>query len=419
MSLYSRFKKDYINYLISIVLPALISGLSIPVFKYLLGSEKYGKYALWINAILLSTSIFSGWIAQSIVRFYPAYNDKTFFIRKSLSITLLMTGIFFIPAILIAWFVSGSILLSFFSGLLLAAIIIQFILLSVVQSAFLSKKIIFSESIRVLVFMSVSVLLLLLSGFDYLFALVFATLVGYVSSSLYLFSQLKKAIANNHHHAEKDSFDNMISSFLKYGLPLSFWFVFAYLFTYVDKIFILQQKGAEAQGNYQAIFDLLSRSITIIISPALTSVYPLLASAYEKGEHSEISKLLRKIISFQILGGTITLILYWFIGADIISFILNTPDNLSYKWMGMIVIAASFIWQVGIVFQKKYELQKKSFFLLKTVAFSFVCQLLFYFLNSDSISPIVYPAGFLVACSVYLFLILFFHFNIKSKISAI
>ena len=193
--------------------------------------------------------------------------------------------------------------------------------------------------------------------------------------------------------------------FFKYAGPLILWFVFAYLLSYMDKLFMFKNIGAEVQGNYQAIFDLISRSITILLTPMITSMFPILAANYENGNRNEIRGLIKKIIFLEFAGFGIVTVLYWWFGADIMIVILKTPDTLTYKWMGFITIAGTFIWQIGIVVQKRYELQMKNLFLLWMVALAFAGQLVFYLMFQKYNEPLLYPLGFLLSAVMYVLFI--------------
>lgn len=406
MDLFLKFKKDYFNYLISIILPALISGLSIPVFKHLLGAKGYGIFSIWFNAVLIVTVILSGWIFQSILRFYPASKDKYSFSRHALILSCKTQLIFFIPLFLVAYYISNDYLLSIVCCFTLLIISLQFTILPVIQSGFLSKKIILSEIIRILSYVTVAILFLKFSGIKYLYSLFFAVIISYSFSVFYLLRQAaiflgnNKVITNN-----KSETKYMFNSFFKYGAPLSLWFVISYLLSYVDKLFMNKYLGAEIQGNYQAIFDLLSKSITLIISPILTSIYPILTLAYEKGNNSEIRRLLKKVITYEVISFLIVSILYWWFGADLLFFVLKIPKTGMFKLMGIIVIAGTFIWQIAILIQKRFELQLKSLFLLAMVAIAFSAQIICYLIFSKYNNQLLYPLGFLLSAIIYLFLI--------------
>jgi O-antigen/teichoic acid export membrane protein len=197
----------------------------------------------------------------------------------------------------------------------------------------------------------------------------------------------------------------LFKSFFNYGAPLSLWLVFAYLLSYIDKLFMFKYIGAEVQGNYQAIFDLLFRGIALIISPIVTSLFPILTSAYVRGDNKEIRKLMKKIINYELSGFLAAIILYWLFGYRLLFFILKIPDTFNFRLMGFIVICGAFIWQIAILAQKRFELKQKTFFLLRMVFIAFLTQLLFYIIFKNYNNPLVYPLGFLLSAFVYLVLI--------------
>ncbi len=126
MDLFVKFRKDYFNYLISIILPALITGISIPVFKHLLGAKGYGNFSIWFNAILILNSILSGWITQSIILFYQGSANKRLFSKHALILSGRTQAVFFIPVLLIIWHLSHDFLLAVLCSLVLLATSIQF-----------------------------------------------------------------------------------------------------------------------------------------------------------------------------------------------------------------------------------------------------------------------------------------------------
>ncbi|MDQ2718998.1 MAG: oligosaccharide flippase family protein [Bacteroidota bacterium] len=408
MELFARFKKDYFNYLISIILPALISGLSIPVFKNLLGAEGYGHFSIWLNAVLIITAVLSGWIAQSIIRFYPTSSDKYSFSRKAIILSAQTQFIFFIPFSFATWYISHDLILAILCPSVLLATSIQFTILPIIQSSFLSRKIIFSETIRIVSYVGSAIFLLKLSGIPYLYSLFVAVFGSYFISLFYLINQAHQYFRNQI-NIEKNKTESipLFKSFFKYGAPLSLWFVFSYLLSYIDKLFMLKYFGGEAQGNYQAIFDLLFRSITLIISPIVTSLFPILTAAYVKGDKAEIREFLKKIILYELSGFLLVTILYWWFGFNLLFYILKIPQTGTYRLMGFIVICGTFIFQIAILAQKRYELNLKSHFLLKMVIIAFITQVSFYVVFRDFNGQLLYPLGFLLSTTVYLFLLSF------------
>lgn len=405
MELFSRFKQDYLNYLLSIILPAIVMGVSIPVLKQMLGAKGYGNYSIYFNAILIGSSILSGWICQSIIRFYAIDKNKESFAHHAIKITFATQLIVSLPFLVIISWVTHDLILGALIELALFSICLQFSFLALAQSGFLSKKMIFSETLRVVAYFGTAILFLSFLNISYLYLLFISVIIGYLLSALYLYRKIKEKL--KYDQTEESGFDYAywVKKFYKYGAPLSLWMVFSSLFSYIDKVYILKNFGAEVQGNYQAIFDLLSRTLVILISPIGISMFPLLTLSYKNGEIAEIKKTLIKIISFELAALVLVSLLYWLFGANIVFAILKVPNTLTYKIMGLIVIAATFVWQISMLAHKRFELRQKSILLLGIVIVSFLAQFLFYMIFQHSSTPIIYPLGFLISTSLYLILV--------------
>jgi len=404
MELFASFKRDYFNYLVSIILPALISGLSIPLFKHILGSAGYGSFALWFNAILILTAVLSGWIAQSVIRYFPSSKNQLSFSLKALFYSLKTQSIFFLPVIIVVFWISNDWILGILCGLTLFLSSLQFTILSIAQSSFLSKKIIFSELIRILIYVGGSTAFLIFTNITYLYSLFIAIILSYLVSGIYLFLNFKSKLSANTFKRSTDPTD-WLKKFYHYGLPLSMWFIFSYLLTYIDKLFSLNYFGSHLQGNYQALFDFLNKSLTLVISPVISSVFPLLTNAYEKNNRKEIKALLKRLAFYEIIGFVSISIGYWIIGAKIIFFILNIPDNLMYRVMGFIIICSAFIWQLSILAQKRLELKYQSRIMVKFLLIAFFAQVLFYLVTGSHGNQLTAPFGFLLSSTIYLILI--------------
>ena len=407
MELFTTFKKDYLNYLISIIFPSIISGISVPIFKHILGPEKYGYFSIWLNAILILVAVLSAWISQSVLRFYQESENKQVFTQKTIMICLKTQLLFFLPVFFVAYFFSNEIITSVLSVLLLIVISHQFSVLAIIQSGFLSKKVIWSELLRTTSFFVISIYLLKFTKIIFIHSLLLSSLISYFLSLIYLALQLKRKWIKTEKSISLAIDFKLLASFFKYGAPMSLWFIFFYLLSYIDKIFMLKFCGPVFQGNYQAIFDLIYKSIGIIISPVTTSLFPILVLAYQNSNTFEIKKLLKKILFFEIIALTVTTFMYWLFGADLLLHILKINPTSTYKWIGFIVLLTGFIWQFSVLINKKFELKKQSKILLFVIIVSFLAQMLFYFLFQKNKSPLIFPLGFLFSALMYLFLISF------------
>ena len=416
MSLFLRFKKDYYNYLISIILPVIITGLSIPIFKHLLGAEGYGSFSIYLNAVLIGTATTTGWVTQSVFRFYPSHANKFLFAKLAISVILITQLICFLPVLFFAWYIKRDLFLAIFICIAFLFTSLQFLYTALAQSSFLSKKTIYSETIRSVCYILIAVSFLSFTKINYLYVLFLAVIISFAASVFYLRIQTNKFLLDIDNNINIQlSLKSLTKTFFNYGAPLSMWFVFAYLLSYIDKIFLLKHLGAQIQGNYQAIFDMLAKGIGVLISPVIISLVPLLTQAYEKGEGVEIRQLLKKIILFEAGAFVLASILYWWFGANLLLFILKIPNNVTYKWMGFIAIAGTFVWQIAVVTHKPFELKLKSLFLFFMVAISFFSQVTFYWIFQESANPLIYPLGYLLSAVMYLFLVSFFQLPVIFK----
>lgn len=407
MELKVRLKKDYSNYLLSIIIPVLITAVSIPLFKNILGAEKYGFFSITFNIVLLSAATITGWISQSIVRLYPVSEHKYLFAKKTFYIAAVTLGLFSLPVTVAFWLYKRDLIMAILFCITLFAVSFQFIALPLSQAAFLSKKNIFSELIRTLSYIIIALSLLLFFPLHYMYMLFIAIIVSYTLSAIYLTKQTREAILTTTVVKEfkPENTTTLSATFLKYGAPLSLWFVFAYLLTICDKLFILKNAGAVVQGNYQAMFDLLNKSITIFVSPVAISLMPLLSASVKNGEHNKFKKLLFRILLIEAGVMIFACVLYWWFGADILFKLIHTPNTAEYKNMGLFIIAGSFLWQMAMVAHKTYELGFKSLQMLGMVIAAFAFQLVFYLFYNDSHNPLIYPVGYALSALLYLVLV--------------
>ena len=73
--------------------------------------------------------------------------------------------------------------------------------------------------------------------------------------------------------------------------------------------------------------------------------------------------------------------------------------------MGEIIITGSFVWQIGIVVHKYYEMKLKNSKLLAMAAIAFTSQLIFYWVFNKSTNILLFPAGYALAAFIYLILV--------------
>ncbi|MFT3682438.1 MAG: oligosaccharide flippase family protein [Ferruginibacter sp.] len=406
MNLLQRFKKDYFNYLVSIIIPAFINAVSIPLFKRILGPEGYGYFSISFNSLLLLASLLTSWIMQSVLRYSPMVSDRRSFVKKALLLSVITQTLFFLPTVFSVYYLKTDWLFAIIFGVSLFIVSVQYVTVSISQSFFLSGKNIFSELIRSVAYIATGLILLTATGIYYMYSLFAGIFISFLLSGLYLLVQTKKELAARPPgDADSKELRQLFRSFLSYGGPISLWFVCSYSITLVDKYFMLHSLGANQQGNYQALFDLLSRSIMLLCSPVVISLFPLITVAYQANKTHDIKRLLTKVIVIELVVLVAAQIAYWWFGASILSALIKIPATTEYKLIGELIITGAFLWQIGIVVHKYYEMKFKNGHLLAMIAIAFISQLILYWLLNKNTNPLLYPAGYVLSSLVYLMLV--------------
>jgi len=70
------FVKDLLKYLPAQIAPALVGLIAIPIVTRLFPPEDYGNYVLVMATVSILSTVATGWLSNSIIRFYPAYELK-------------------------------------------------------------------------------------------------------------------------------------------------------------------------------------------------------------------------------------------------------------------------------------------------------------------------------------------------------
>ena len=403
MDIFGQFKQHYAHYFLGVIIPALINGLSVPLLKQVLGPAIYGQYALYFNGMLLANLLLSGWLWQAILRFAARFSSQEAFAVIVFRLSLVLPIIFFVPvAALVAW-QSGTVLLGLLFAATLLAAALQLPKQALIQASFQPRLMVQSEAVRMLSWLG-GILLLIVFKVVTLPALFAALLLSYSSSTAYLYFRKplppKKLYPISGKHLLQQA-----KPLLYYGAPFSLWYVVFYGITYIDKVVMLHRFGPVLQGDYNALFDFASKGLVLLLAPVITSATPLLAQAYEKGETKAAGKLLRKLIAYEVLAMGLSVAIFSLYGYRPLFWLLKIPVEPLYIQLGIFIITGTFLWQIALLVQKRFELRLQSGWLLLAILVAFAGQAIFYNIAPQSgVSSI--PMGYLLSAVVYLLILL-------------
>lgn len=405
--LIEQFKKDYLPYLVGIIVPALINFLTIPLLKNVLGSSDFGVYTFYLSILLIINSSLAGGINQSIIRLQAENEGKKSFFTNALTITFFTSTIVGLPLFIYGFLNQNHFLFALvFSGAFFLSNIYTS-LLAITQSRFLSVNSAISESIRTILFLALSFLLLqLLPATSYLILIFIALFASYLFGICYLFFVNRFLLFP--YALQWKSITSTGKLFFQYGSYLIGWFFFSYGTSMANRFILAHYYGKESIGHFTASFDIINKSIIFLLSPVLLSMFPLVVKAYSEGQYVQVKKLINQLMMGEILLLIICLPLYLFFGFPILSRLLHTPETTEYLWLNIEVIAGTFIWQIAMLQHKFLELSKKTKNMLLFVVISFSSGFLVDMLLIPKYGIFAAGFGFITSVSLYLIMVVIF-----------
>jgi O-antigen/teichoic acid export membrane protein len=194
-----------------------------------------------------------------------------------------------------------------------------------------------------------------------------------------------------------------------YGGFLIAWYLLSFGISQGNRFVLAYFLGTKEIGHYTASFDVINKSITVILAPVVVSLFPLIVSAYSKGDVVNISRIIRKLTFIEVGVMAVALILFVTVGFPILSYILKTPDTKTYLWIDIQVIVSSFVWQIAMLQHKFLELQKKTVFMLVFIVLAFFVSISLDAFLISKIGIEVASVGFLAGGCIYLIGVLYYN----------
>lgn len=395
------FKKNYLSYLFGIIIPGLINFSLIPLLKSGLEKELFSTYSFYLSAFLLVNSSVTGMISQSVIRLHIGEvqtGNKSFYLN-SIFITILITTLFLFP---FSFLFFGKLLFSrlaliFYVTLISANVYIT--LISIAQAKFSANLVAFSEIVRSVLFISFSVFF---AGF-FNSAVGIETLFSYqlISYTVSLFIVLFFVPREIY---DKTTFNRkelllQLGKIMSYGGLLFIWFFTSYLIANGNRFVLSSYWGKSSIGEFAAVFDMISKSIVMLLSPVLLSIFPIAVKAFEMGQFASVNKTISRIIKIELLVMLFIVICYYVFGYQLLTKLLMLEQD-KYRETGVLIVIATFIWQISMVKHKILELTMKIGTMVKFIFISLAVTFLFdlYFCSlGDSYAVI----GFLFGALTY------------------
>lgn len=339
-NLFKLFLKDSIIYFITKGVVSLTWVAIVFIFTKFLTPQEYSNYSVvMIFCQLVSVSV-NSWIAAGLMRYYPSYESQ----REEFALTvyflsLISLTIVFVVSIIGLWFLVKSHLVFGAKYLLVIGVGLT-VVMSIYQLIVTKYRI--QRKMKAVFIISAAqpiIGLSLASIFLWMGGGVVGIFLGYLLSfSIFLFhvdfSNIWRLLEFNQPIARK---------IFCYGMPIFFINLFMQILMYCDQ-FILKFYGLHLEaGLYAANYSIAEKSIysiSVVISSALI---PIIYSAWERGEESEVIRLIKKVLFLFIMGSLPLLLLFLFFHQSIATLIVGNTFVQGHVIVPFVSLGAFFL----------------------------------------------------------------------------
>ncbi|WP_087974157.1 oligosaccharide flippase family protein [Oceanobacillus rekensis] len=345
-------------YALARIIPGLINLVALLIYSRLLSPGEYGLYATIISIVTFLGIFFFKWLNTSIIRFESAYQkNENIFISTIIGsfIILVFISIFLIPIPII--------LVESKYYLFLVLAILYFwsqswgdLNLELIRSKL--KPTVYS--LMYLVRSSISVILAILllywgQGIEALFiGLILANLCSSLLNLKYWLKFRFKYIKIS-----------IIKESLKYGFPLTISTGLTVIIDSSDRWTLAMLGNQEMVGIYSVTYDLIQRTIGVLLVIINTSSLPLIISYYEKKDKIKLKSSLKNTISMLLIIGLPAFAGLTLLSDSVAIVLLGEDFSKQSDWlMPIIGLAILFSCIKGYYFNIPFILKKETKFQL-------------------------------------------------------
>ena len=287
MALKSYKQKSSI-YVLSKFGAACLNLLSIALFTRVLETDDYGSYLLFSSYVTLVCAILFWWHRLSAYRYYHKYeNEYDSFIRTSIYL--------FWSLILMILMICGVI---FFTSIdqSVKSLIYLCTIGAIIKSNYDLNQSLFNIARCDIIFginVVIRSLIFIVFGLIFIFhieknhsSLIYAFMGSFILILIYSNFIILRGTA-------KGEFSwGITNKFISYGFPMIGLFIFDYILSFSDRLFIDHYKDSSMVGIYGANYDLIKQILLFLMIIQSYILYPKINKAYEKSDESTVNKIL-------------------------------------------------------------------------------------------------------------------------------
>ncbi len=379
------------KYGLGVIIPGIVSFLFIPLVVKLFDVAIFAQFSIIQNTINLFVLFSFGWLNQGILRFHSKYKNsdefiaavyKLFFFSSLAGIVLSISFLFLFSTSLLNCFLIFLIFL--FTGL-------YSLIISVKQAIVKPITVMIFEIFRTVTLISLP-LLFIESNWegDRLFILLISILLSFLFPVLVEIKWLVRLLV---HPVRTNKLKVFSLRLFNYGFPVTVFLGISLALNVSDRFIIAEMLNYDLSGKYAALYDMVSKSVTMACSPILMAFYPAISNNYNNKQFKKVKTLLFSAIVAEIIIFIIIFITLYFWGDLIFDSLFSGKIEHSILKLALPIFFGIALWQLAMLIHKPFELKNKTRNLAFGVGLAFIVNLVanyFFIQKYQSAEPAAY-----------------------------
>ncbi len=391
--------RHILNFAASSFIPAAAVSLGVAIFTRLVQPADYGRYVLAQTSALFISVVASQWLQQATTRYIPGIRNTEKIGPARSVVAVCLVGIGLAVAAVTTLLSLVHVQDTRWSGLLLPASAFAVVnsiyapLITLLQSEVKSARYASSRIINSVATILVPAVLIALVG-SRASVLMWGAFLAVAVTSLLTWRWAELPAPADRLLWRSFALPTL-RKFLKYGVPLTGWFLFSSSLPLVDRYIIQLHRGEVEVGIYSASYTLMNGLATLIAGPLVMMAHPILMRAWDKGDREVVSRWLGSIVELLfVMNLFLTSLVSIFVG-ELSGVLLGSSFRDGQRLAMPLIFLAGAIWQIAMYAHKPLEFTGRT--RLMVVLLGSV--VLFSAVGNWYLVPVL---GYLAACIVWL-----------------
>ena len=357
---------DSAKYALSRAVPGVAGFLSVLVFIRLLGEAQYGRYALALTLVNLTSAFFVGWLNQSVLRYHSRIGE-TGAARKAVGMGLgVATAVG--SAVLIAIVATAFRDQRAYTAGSVVAMVAAFGMVNLYQFrlALWQARIRPDAALALGIVQSTGAIIIPVSLFLLVdrsaTAALFGIALAYGGALIYRVGPRTAASVIRKVGHRLDA-RRIAILFWRYGWALSCWYAVVTMMQMSDRFLIQHYYGFAATGSYAAIYDILTRAYSVVLFPITLAAHPRIMKLWNSKRRGDALTVWKWAIAAQVLPFAVLLVIVLALRDATIRLVSPGADP-SFTTVVLPLLIGGFLWQFALLAHKPLELAGRTRWML-------------------------------------------------------